>query len=137
MRLASVPAPAGAVALSVDCGRDAERGGLVGELLDELVLLDQHLLGLRQLLELHVDVAGLRIVPRLQAVDLEPQLGDAILVGAEDRLGLASEEMRDVGRHQEADEGQGVAGEQGRKAGVEHEPAGSRRACRPPWRRVS
>ena len=81
---------------------DAEFGGLVGELLDVLMLLHQQFLRLREVLELEVDVAGLHVVARLQPVDLEAKLRDAVLIGHEDRVALAGEELRDVGRHQDS-----------------------------------
>jgi hypothetical protein len=45
------------------------------------MLFEQHFLLLGQFLELQVDVAGLGIVARLQAIDLDAKLGDTILIG--------------------------------------------------------
>ena len=62
-------------------GLDAELRGLLREELHVLVLLGEDFLLLRKLLELEVDVACLGVLARMEPVDLDPELGDAVLIG--------------------------------------------------------
>ena len=56
---------------------------------------------------------------RLQAIDLDAQLRNAIFIGGEDHLVLSAQEARNVGRHEKAHQRQRVARQQQREETVE------------------
>ncbi|MNC91592.1 hypothetical protein D3C83_78840 [compost metagenome] len=65
------------------------------------MLLAENFLLLHEILQLQIEVAGARVLARVQAVHFDAQVGDAVFVGRQQGVVLAAEQPCDVGAHQQ------------------------------------